>query len=292
MLIMLLVSGVCLGCTYGLIALGYSLVYKASGLMNFAQGEFLTLGAYLGWTFYSLLGLPFLVSLLCTGLIMFFLGVMLEKGVIRTVLRKTNNSGVYIILATMAVSLIIKNGAQPIWGPNALNFPTLIEGASGVRIGNALMPIESVICVGASAVCMLLLHLFMTKTKFGTAMRAAALDPIAARSCGINVSLTTGTAWGISACIAALGGMFVGPLYGVSLTLGSVLGRKGFAGAVSGGYGNMYGAMLGGLLIGIAETLIAGYVSSMWKDVFTYGLLLVFLYVKPTGLLNEKTLQE
>ena len=292
MFITLVVSALCLGCVYGLIALGYSTIYKASGLMNFAQGDFLTFGAYLGWTFYSLLNLPFIVSLLLTGVVMFLAGFLIEKGIVRTVLGKTSNSGVYIILATTAISLIIRNGCQLIWGTDMLNFPSIVEGFAGVHFGMALIPVESIVCVGASFICMVLLHFFMRKTKFGTAMRAAALDATAASSCGINVSLATGTAWGIASCIAALGGIFVGPLYGVSLTLGAALGRKGFAGAVFGGYGNMYGAMIGGIIIGFAETMIAGYVSSLWKDFFTYALLLFFLYVKPTGILNEKTLQD
>lgn len=292
MFISLVVAGLCLGSIYGLIALGYSLIYKASGLMNMAMGDLLTLGAFLGVTFARILGFPFLVSLLLTMVIMFCLGIVIEKGVIRVILNKTNNNVTFVLLATIAISYIVRNGAQFIWGTQQYNFPQIIAGVSGVKIAGKNVQVENIVCIAATMICMLLLHFFMNKTRLGTAMRAAALDPLAAKSCGINVSLTTGITWGIAAGIAALGGILIGPMYGVYTTLGAGLGRKGFASAVSGGYGNMYGAIVGGLLVGIAETMIAGYLSSKYKDMFTYGMLLLFLFVKPTGLFNEQALQE
>ena len=291
MFLTLLVAGLCLGGIYGLIALGYSLIYKASGLMNFAMGDVLTLGAFVGWTFAKVLGLPYFVALILTMIVMFFIGILLEKGVIRVILNKTSNA-TFIVLATIAISYIIRNGSQFIWGTTQLNFPSIIEGFKGIQLGTYRLQVEPLVCIVLSAVMMILLHFFMTKTRFGTAMRAAALDPMAARSCGINVSLTTGVTWGLAAGIAAMGGILVGPLYGVYTTLGAGIGRKCFASAVTGGYGNMYGAIVGGFLIGIVETMIAGYVSSMYKDMFTYLLLLLFLFVKPTGLFNERTIQE
>lgn len=289
MVLTLVLSGLVLGCIYGLIALGYSLIYKASGMMNFAEGDLLTVGAFLGWTLCTQLGIHYLLSIVITAVVMFFLGFFLEKTVIRTILNKTSN-GALIILATISVSYILKNGSQFIWGAYQLTFPGILPGVSGVEMFGRTIPIESLMCVGISAILMFGLHLFMNKTKFGTAMRAAALDPMAAKSCGINVSLTTGVTWGISAAIVAVGGILIGPLYGVFTTLGANIGRKGFASAVAGGYGNMYGAIIGGIVIGLIETFIAAYVSSAWKDLFTYLLLLVFLFVKPTGLFNEKTL--
>lgn len=287
----LLIAGLCLGGIYGLIALGYSLIYKASGLMNFAMGDILTLGAFVGWTFAKPLGLPYFVALALTMVVMFFFGIVLEKGVIRVILNKTSNV-TFIVLATIAISYIIRNGAVFIWGPTQLNFPSIVEGFKGFQLGSYRLQVEPIVCIVLSAIMMVALHFFMTKTRFGTAMRAAALDPMAARSCGVNVSFTTGVTWAIASGIAATGGILIGPLYGVYTTLGAGLGRKCFASAVTGGYGNMYGAMVGGLLVGVLETMIAGYVSSMYKDMCTYLLLLVFLFVKPTGLFNERALQE
>ena len=123
-------------------------------------------------------------------------------------------------------------------------------------------------------------------------MRAASMDRIAAEARGINVSLTTGLTWGLAAGFAALGGMLIGPVFGVYSTLGATIGKKASASAVAGGYGNMYGAIVGGHLLGIVETLAAGYISSEYKDMISYIILLLFLLLRPTGIFNERALQD
>ena len=290
MLIQLIITGLALGGVYSLISMGYSLIYKASGLMTFAQGDILTVGAFLGLTFYRFLKLPYIVALLLTMAVAFIIGFLLEKGVIRELLNKNVNA-IYIVLATIAVSYIFQNGAQAIWSSKVEYFPSVFSTDSVAVLGVNVQP-ESLLCIGASMICMILLHFFMTKTRIGTSMRAAAMDSMAAESCGINVSLNTGITWGIAAGIAAIGGIFIGPMYGVYVTLGSKLGTKGFAGAVMGGYGNMYGAMVGGLLLGLLETLVAGYISSELRNLFAYIILIIFLFVKPTGIFNEQAIQD
>lgn len=290
MFMQLLIPGLVLGSIYGLIALGYSLIYKASGLMSFVQGDVMTLGAYLGLTFYSTLKLPFTVSLILTVLLAFLFGLCLEKGVIRKLLNK-NVLPIYVVLATIAISYIIQNGTQLVWGTIALPFPSVFSVTSVKVFGVSVQP-EALLCVIVSLVCMILLHFFMTKTKIGTSMRAASMDPTAAEACGIDVSMSTGITWGLSAGLAAIGGILIGPIYGVFSILGSTIGRKGFAGAVIGGYGNMYGAIVGGLFLGITETFATGYISSTYKNLFAYVLLLIFLFLKPTGLFNEQAIQD
>ncbi|MBQ6373934.1 MAG: branched-chain amino acid ABC transporter permease [Clostridia bacterium] len=286
----LLISGLVLGGTYGLIALGYSLIYKASGLMSFVQGDIMTLGAYLGLTFFSILKLPFIVSVLLTVLCAFLVGMLLERGVIRVLLNK-NVLPIYVVLATIAISYIIQNGAQLTWGSLTLNFPSVFDIKKIKLFGVSVRP-EQILCTVASLVIMVLLHLFMTKTRFGTSLRAAAMDPMAAQSCGINVHLSTGVTWGLSAGLAAIAGILVGPLYGVFILLGNQIGNKGFSGAVIGGYGNMYGAMVGGLLLGLIETFVTGYISSDYKNLIAYIILIVFLFVKPTGIFNERAIAD
>jgi branched-chain amino acid transport system permease protein len=286
----LLVNGLIIGAIYGLIALGYSLIYRASGLMSFVQGDMITLGAYLGITFYKVLGLPIYVSLLLTFISAFAFGVLLEKGVIRILLNK-NVIPIYIVLATIAISYIIQNAAQAFYGSSTLQFPQVFEKGT-MKIFGVTAQTEAWACLLISLILMYSLHLFMTKTKFGTSMRGAAMDPLAAESCGINTSLSTGITWGLSAAIASIAGMLLGPMYGVYTTLGSTVGRKGFSGAVIGGYGNMYGAMLGGLILGLAETFVAGYWSGTYKNLIAYSLLLLFLFVKPTGIFNERAIQD
>lgn len=290
MFVQLLITGCVLGSIYGLKALGYSLIYKASGLMSFVQGDVMTLGAYLGLTFYSILKLPFSLSLLLTIAVAFACGMGLEKFVIRKLLNK-NVIPIYVVLATIAISYIIQNGVQLGWGTIALYFPSIFNVLSVKVFGISVQP-EALMCVVVSLICMLLLHIFMTKTKIGTSMRAAAMDPMAAEACGIDVSLSTGITWGLSAGLAAVAGILIGPIYGVFSMLGATLGRKGFSGAVIGGYGNMYGAIIGGIILGLAETLVTGYVSSTYRNLIAYVLLIAFLFIKPTGLFNEKAIQD
>lgn len=290
MFLSLLINGLIIGGIYGLIALGYSLIYRASGLMSFVQGDMVTVGAYLGITFYKVLGLNIIVSLVLTFLCAFLFGMVLEKGVIRVLLKK-NVIPIYIVLATIAVSYIIQNTAQAFYGSTTQWFPQVFSEANMTILGVTAQT-EAYACLAISVIMMFALHLFMTKTKFGTAMRGAAMDPLAAESCGINTSLSTGITWGLSASIASLAGMMLGPMYGVYTTLGATIGRKGFAGAVVGGYGNMYGAMIGGMLLGLAETFVAGYWSGTYKNQIAYIILLLFLFIKPTGIFNEKAIQD
>lgn len=281
----LCISGVMLGCIYGLIALGYGLIYKASGLMSFVQGDMLTLGAFLGLTYW--------LSLLLTMLCAFAFGMLLEKGVIRRLLNE-KVMPIYVVLATIAISYILQNGSQLIWGTWTLNFPSVFKASTVKLFGLLAVQPEVILCLILSMVSMVVLHLFMNKTKLGTAMRASSMDSMAAESCGINVSLTTGITWGVSAMLAAMAGILIGPMYGVYSSLGANLGNKGFDGAIhiAGGYGNMYGAIVGGILLGLLEILVSGYVSSAYKNLIAYVALLLFLCIKPTGLFNERAIQD
>ena len=290
MFLLILVSSLVIGSVYGLIALGYSLIYRSSGLMSFIQGDLLTLGAFLGYTLYGPLQIPFAISLAIVSVFMFFFGMLIERGVIRR-LQNKNVLAIYTVLATIAISYIIQNGAMFTWGTSMKAFPPVFETREIQLFGRGLQS-EAVFCVVVGLVTMAVLHVFMNLTSLGTSMRAAAMDPVAARACGIDVSWTIGLSWGIAAGIAALGGMLIGPIYGVYTTFGAAIGRKGFSSAVIGGYGNMIGAILGGLLLGIVETFTAAYISSAYKELVAYTLLIIFLFVKPTGLLNERAIAE
>lgn len=290
MFIQIIVSGLVLGCVYGLIALGYSLIYKASGMLNFSQGDFLTLGAFLGYTFYGIFHIPFILTVGIVFVIMFGVGVLIQKGIISRLVSK-GTLPIYIVLATIAVSYIIQNGSMLIWGTQALNFPRIFS-IRNIQILGVNIQTESFVAILVSFICMAILHFFMKYTKFGTSMRAVSMDSMAAKSLGINVSLSTGLTWGIASAVAALAGMLIGPLYGVYTTLGATIGRKGFSSAVMGGYGNMYGAMVGGVILGFVETFTAAYISSSYKDLVAYLLLITFLFIRPTGIFNERAIQD
>lgn len=257
--------------------------------MSFTQGDLMTLGAYLGITFYSYMKLPFPISLLCIGIIMFFLGIAIEKGVIRR-LRSKGVEPIYVVLATIAISFIIQNGCQKIWGPIMLSFPSIFSVRT-IKLFGRNFQTESLFTVAASITIMIVLQLFMKKSKAGTAMRAASMDQTAAKACGINVNMTTGLTWGLAACTAALAGVLMSPLYGVFSTLGSQIGTKGFAAAVIGGYGNFVGSIVGGLILGLLETFTSGYISSNYRDIISYTVLILFLFIRPWGLFNERTIK-
>ena len=286
MILQLIIGSLMIGSVYGLLALGYSLIYKASGQMTFVQGDLLMLGAFVGLTFYSTLGMPFLVAMMLTIVVMFLLGMLIEKFVIRILLKK-GAAGIYIVLATIALSIIFQNIAMLVWGSRIFQFPPIF-GTNMISMGGVNIVPESLLALIVAIICMVVLHIFMTRTMFGTSMRAAAQDPLAASSLGINVPLTHGITWGLSAALAGVAGLMVGPVFGVSITMGSMIGLKGFAGAVIGGYGNMYGAIVGSTMLGFIETFVAAGISSVYKDFISFLVLVVIMIFMPYGLFKAK----
>lgn len=290
MIVQNIIGALMIGSIYALLALGYSLIYKASALMTFVHGDLFMLGAFVGLTLYGYLQIPFLLSLILTMIIMFIVGLFVEKFVIRILLHK-KAPVIYVVLATIALSIILQNFAMLVWGSKMFYFPPIF-GVSQIKIGSFSIVPESLLGLVTAIICMVLLHIFMTKTRFGTSMRAAAQDPLAAKTMGINVSKTIGITWGISAALAGVAGVLFAPMYAVSMVMGSSPGLKGFAGAVIGGYGNMYGAIVGSLSLGLMETFVAGYISSAYKDFISFFILILVLVIKPTGIFNADVLED
>lgn len=286
----LLVSATILGCTYGLMALSYSLIYKASGMMAFVNPDLMTWGAFLGYTFYNVMGLPYVVAVLLAGIVMFVIGFFVQKGVVRNLVKR-NVTPMYITLTMFALGYCFQNAAQVIWGSTPQKFNSIIPGLK-IKIAGIQVQPEALICVGVSLLIMVVLQIFMNKSKLGTAMRAASMDSMAAESVGVDVSLINGVSWGLSSMIIAAAGILCGPIYAVSINLGASMGAKAFAGAVVGGYGNMIGAIIGGLLMGFIETFVSGYISSDFKSLIAYLVLILFLFVRPTGITNERAIQD
>lgn len=286
MFLQLLIGGIAVGCIYALIGLGYSLIYSASGLMSFVQGEIFMLGAYVAFTIHVGLQVPFLLAVLVAVGIMFVFGMVLERGLISPLLRRGSQQ-IHIVLATIGLSIFLKNLAMVIWGSDVKNFPSAF-GETPIRVQNISISPQQIAIVAVTMVCMVVLHLFMSKTKLGTSLRAAAQDPMAAGVVGINVSLTVGMAWALAAVLSAIAGILLAPIYGVYPKMGAILSTKGFAAAVLGGYGNMYGAIIGGVIFGIVETMAAGYISSSFKDIISFGVLILVLFIMPHGILKVK----
>jgi branched-chain amino acid transport system permease protein len=290
MFLPLLVGALMIGAIYGLMGLACSLIYRASALMSFAQGEFLMMGAFLGLILFRDNRVPYPVTLLICIITMLLVGFLMERFVIRTILTKGGRA-IQIVLATMGLSIILQNFAVIFLYSDVQMFPPILN-VHYIDFGLVRIAPESIMGAAMAVVFMILLQFFMTKTKMGTAMRAAAQVPEAASVCGINVSFTKGLTWAISTMLTAMAGLMIGPVYGVQASMGYTIGLKGFAAAVIGGYGNMLGAVIGGFLMGFIETMAAGYIASDMKDFVSFSLLIVFLLVKPTGIFNAKIIEQ
>ncbi len=282
-----LAGGLVLGYTYGMLSLGYALIYQASGYMNFTQSELLMFGAFLGLTFVETMGMPFIAALILAMMIMFLIGWMMERFIIRFLVNKKAKN-ILVVLATIALQIIVQNAATLIWDTQPHYFPPIIKNTTPVNFFGASVSRDSLLAIAVAFAAMAALHLFLNKTKFGTSMRAAAQSKPAASCMGINVNRTIGVTYGIAAALACLGGILVAPTLTVSTSLGLQLGPKSFAGAVIGGYGNIYGAIVGALLIGVMETFVAAYVSSTFKDFIVYGVMIAVMIIKPSGIFNAK----
>lgn len=289
MIIQLIIGALMIGSVYGVVGIGYGLIYKASGLMSLAQGDMLMFGAFLGITFYKYLHFPFIISLLLTMAIMFLLGMFIQR-VLVTKLMAKGAQVVYVILCTISISMILQNAAMLTWGRNFLQFPPIFNKTSVDILGHSVAP-ENILVLGVGIIIMVALQLFLAKTKFGISMRAAAQDELAASSLGINVPFTKGTAWGIASMLAGGIGVVVGPVFGVYMSMGGMIGQKAFAGAVVGGYGNMYGAIIGGIFFGFLETFVSAYITSSYKDFITFGILIVVMIFMPKGIFNEEVME-
>ncbi len=289
MIIKLVVAALMIGSVYAALGISYSLIYKASGLMNLAMGDFLMLGSYIGLTFFNILKLNIVVSFILTFIVMFMIGVFTERYMINTLLKK-GAAGSYIILCTAALAIALENGAILIWTPRTLHFPAIFSATSVSIFGSNVAP-ESLLVLLIAVLSSIALFAFLNKTKFGTAMRASAMDEGAASVLGINVQLTKGVTWGLASSLAGLVGMALGPVYGVYATMGGMIAQKAFAGSVTGGYGNIYGAVIGGLLFGFLETAVSAFITTTYKDVISFVVLIVILIISPTGIFKEKVIE-
>ena len=293
----LFLGGMTRGSIYALIALGYTMVYGILQLINFAHGEIFMVGAYIGLTVFLVFGIttsvvtgPLLVVILCLMFLVAtsaasILGVTIE----RTCYRPLRNAGRLAPLITaIGVSFFLQNAVMLIYGPGDQSFPSVIP-LQKIEWGQVTLTNFQILIFTVSVVLMVLLTLFIKFTKLGKAMRATADDRVAALLMGINPNRTITAAFFIGSFLAAVGGTLFGMYYGtINFHDGYLLGLKAFTAAVLGGIGNIPGAMVGGLLIGLVEGLGAGYISSEWKNVFAFVVLILVLLFKPSGLLGER----
>jgi branched-chain amino acid transport system permease protein len=279
-----LFSGITVGATYALAALGFTLIYNASNVINFAQGEFIMLGGMLA-VFFTQSGLPLPVALVLAIFVPALVGVLLEKLAIEPV---KGAETVTLIIITIGASLVIRGLVQVSLGKGTHSLPAFSGDTPIVILGATLMP-QSLWVLGVTAIVVVALWYFFNRTLHGKAMLATSFNRLAAELVGINTNWVLFMSFAMSAALGALGGILVTPITLTSYDVGIMLGLKGFVAAVVGGLGNGLGAVLGGLLVGILEAMGAGYISSAYKDAIPFVLILLILFFKPRGLFGGKS---
>ena len=282
-----LINGISIGAVYAIIALGYTMVYGIAKMLNFAHGDVIMVGAYISFCVTNYLGLPAIVSIVAAMVVCTVLGILIE-GLAYRPLRGTPSLAV--LITAIGVSYFLQNAAQLIWGAAPKNFTSVVTMAP-IKLfgGNVVITGEAILTVLVSALVMIGLTVFTTKTKTGKAMRAVSENRDAAQLMGINVNRTISTTFAIGSALAAVAGVLLcSTVPTLQPTTGSMPGIRAFTAAVIGGIGSMPGAMLGGVLLGIIETFSKKYISTEFSDAIVFAVLIVILLVKPAGLLGKQ----
>ncbi len=277
------IGGLSLGAIYALVALGFSLVYRTMGLVNFAHGDVVMIGAYVAATFYVSSKLPFAIAIIVAMVVTGLIGVVVER-----VLRPLENRDFDLMLiGTIGFGIVLEAAAIMIWGTTGQAVPSPLPPTPmdvfGVRIRT-----YDLLVLAVAAVATIALVLFLQRTKRGTAMQAVAMDHEAATAVGINVGQSNAIAFMIGAGLAALAGGLVGPMQYVSPAMGGLLGIKGFAAAILGGFGSIPGAILGGLALGILDSFASGWFQG-YSELVTFVVFTVAIMIRPKGVFGERT---
>ncbi len=280
-IIHLAVTGLAQGCAYGLIALGFVLIYKATEVVNFAHGEFMMLGAFAVLAYSEAMGGSFWPAFILGCLSIGVVGYLIDAQIMRRIIGQSSAS---IFILTVAFGFIFRSLAGMIWGWNTLSLNTPFDGKIVITEGLSISQDRIAIVVATAILCGVL-YLFFSRTRFGVAMQAASQNQLAAFYMGIPVKRLVSVTWAIGAMIAAAAGALLAPVTQIDTTIG-FLGIKALAGAIVGGFGSIPGALLGCLLIGIIEPF-ADYYFPAIKGVSAYVVMLLVLFVRPEGLISQ-----
>jgi branched-chain amino acid transport system permease protein len=275
-------SGLTVGAVYALVALGFTLIYNASGVINFAQGEFVMLGGMVT-VFAAMAGVPLPLAALLAIAVAVLVGIALHLFAIEPA---KGASAVTLIIITIGASILLRGLASVIFDKRFHALPSFVPGEP-IRVGGASILPQSLLVFAGAAIIVLLLWLFMSRTLMGKAMIATAANRMAARLVGINTVWIICASFAVSAAIGAIGGILVTPITLTNYDVGTLLALKGFSAAMLGGMGNPLGAIVGGLVVGLLEAFGAGYISSAYKDAIAFIVILLVLFVMPNGLFGK-----
>jgi len=279
----LLVTGITMGSVYALIALGFVTIYRASRIVNMAQGSFVMFGALFAFSMFQELGLPFWLAAIIGTILVVIVAVMMWQIVLKPVLKI---SLVTMILCTVALSLLFENLSLVRYGGYTKTLPAF-GGDHTIQVGGVYVNAQSLYIIGITIVVLVVLYFLNNRTTLGKRMTATATNPMAASLSGINVARMITISFIISAAIGAIGGVAISSYVGgISYASGGIYGMMGFIAAVLGGWGSSTGAVVGGLILGIVQALATGMVPAGYKNVVAFIILLIVLYFRPQGLLG------
>ena len=281
-----LMSGLTVGAVYALVALGFTLVYNASDVVNFAQGEFVMLGGMVT-VFLAAAGIPLPLAAVLAVCVSVVVGLLLYWLAIEPA---RDASPVTLIIITIGASILLRGAAQIVFDKQFHKLPS-ISGDTPVHMLGATVQPQSFWVLGGTAAIVILLYVFLERTVLGKAVLATAANRLAARLVGINTATVMALAFGGSAAIGAVAGILITPITLTSYDVGTMLALKGFAAAMLGGMGNPIGAVAGGLLLGLLEAFGVGYISSTYKDAFAFIVILLVLFAMPQGLFGRRTVE-
>lgn len=283
MLGQLIVSGVSQGAIYALVALGMTVLYRTTSVLNFGYGETFMLGAFAFYVFLKILGLPFAIAALATMVVMILVGIALERFIFRPIMMRAH---LLIAMMTIAISFLFRGATRMIWGHEVLPMPPVFSFPP-IIIGNMVITSQSLVIMVAAAILVIAFFAFFNYTSVGKLMQAASHSPRGAALVGINVPFFSSCMWALSAAIAAIAGILVAPVTLLYPDMGAATLLKAFAAMTLGGFGHLGGAVLGGVLLGVVEQLCGGYISTSFMDIFPYLVILVVLLIYPSGLLGR-----
>ncbi|MBF0551150.1 MAG: branched-chain amino acid ABC transporter permease [Deltaproteobacteria bacterium] len=275
-------SGLTTGSIYALIALGFCIIHNATGIVNFTQVDFVSLGGLMMYTLFLGLGLPLPLAFGLGVLAVTAVGGLVERLTIRPA---RSREITVLIFITIGVSILMRGLFKIIWGKNQMALPSFSGDSPLIILGAAVLP-QSLWVFVITLLVVGLLHYFFSRTRVGKAMRATSFNPRAAALMGVDVNSMILLSFALSGALGAVAGILIVPITTLSYDVGVMLGLKGFAAAILGGYGNVVGAIAGGLVLGVLESIGAGMITSTYKDVIAFSILLLILFFKPGGLLG------
>ncbi len=286
----LIIQGLAVGSVYALVALGFVLIYKASSVINFAQGELLMVGAYFCLAMLTTFNVPFWAGFVLTMVFSVILALLIERLILRPMI---GEPAISIIMITIGLSLVLKSAVAVIWGVEIMAFPSIFP-ETPIRMGQIVVSQVYIFTFLASMLFLVIFAVFFKYSRLGIAMRATANSNQVALSMGISVKKVFAISWCVAAVVSAVGGILIGNINGVNITISSI-GLKVFPAVILGGLDSIPGAVLGGLIIGILENLSGGYLDQFFgggvKEVAPFVVLVVILMIKPYGLFGTEEIE-